>query len=91
VTDAFEWDDANPDHIDEHGVDPDEAGDAVLDPGRVPIRADSSPGEKRRAVIGATEDGRIVVVYTRWRDIIRIVTAYDASERKKRQDRRGRT
>ena len=84
-------DDANLDHIAEHGIEPDEAEDAALDPDRVPARANRSRMEERRAVIGATQEGRIlVVVYTVRGTAVRVVTAYDAGERRKRQYRRGR-
>jgi uncharacterized DUF497 family protein len=45
-------------------------------------------GEERRAIIGATSAGRIiVVVVTRRHDLIRVVTARDADEREKRRYR----
>ena len=62
----FDWDDANIDHIAAHGVSPSEAEDAILDPDRIGAPARSSPTEKRRGIVGTTEQGRILFVsYTR--------------------------
>lgn len=38
----FDWDDANLDHIAEHDVEPEEAGEAVVDPKRVSRAAPQS-------------------------------------------------
>ena len=87
----FDWDDGNIDHVGAHGVTPTEAEDALLDPRRVGGQAQSTPMERRRAIIGATTTGRILyVVYTVTDDTYRIMTAYDASDSQKRQYRRGR-
>jgi uncharacterized protein len=85
----FDWDDANVEHIAEHGVSPTEAEDAILDPDRVPSQARSTPAEKRQGIIGITEDGRVLFVsFTKRAGAIRVVTTYDASDRQRRQYRR---
>ena len=46
-------------------------------------------GEARRAVIGATDAGRILfVVFTRRRSTVRVITARDATPAEKRRYRR---
>jgi uncharacterized protein len=91
LDDDFEWDEANIGHIAAHGVSPTEAEDAILDPRRIGGQAHSTATERRRAVIGATADGRILyVVFTVIGDAYRIITAYDANDRQKRRYRRGR-
>jgi uncharacterized DUF497 family protein len=85
----FDWDDDNIEHISRHGVDPWEAEEALLDPGRIGTPAHNVGGETRRAALGATEAGRILfVVYTRRRGKVRVVTARDAENREKRRYRR---
>ena len=87
----FDWDDDNINHIGAHSATPTEAEDALLDPGRVGGLAHSTATERRRTVVGATTGGRILyVVYTVTDDGYRIITAYDANDRQKRQYRRGR-
>jgi uncharacterized DUF497 family protein len=90
-TPDFDWDEFNIEHIAEHGVTPTEAEDAILDPDRVPSESRNTPTEKRQGLIGMTENGRILFVsMTLRRGAVRVVTAYEASERQKRQYRRGR-
>ena len=87
----FDWDDGNVEHIALHEVEPGEAEDVLLDPDRVPSSAPGAPTERRRGVLGMTTNERILFVsYTIRRGAIRVVTAYEASERQKRQYRRGR-
>ncbi len=87
----FDWDGANIEHIAEHGVSPDEAEEALLDARRIPAASYGVADERRRAVIGVTETGRLlIVVYTRRRNMIRVITASDASDAAKRQYRRRR-
>ena len=86
----FDWDDFNVDHIAEHRVSPTEAEDAILAPDRVQSQARSTARERRRGILGMTENGRILFVnYTVRRGTIQVVTAYEASERQMRQYRRG--
>lgn len=84
----FDWDDANVDHIWEHGITPTEAEDAILDPDRLSGAARSTATERRRGVIGATGAGRILFVSYTIRDgAYRVVTAFDANPAQKRRYR----
>ena len=88
---AFDWDDANIDHLARHGVIPTEAEDAILDPRRVSAVARSTPTEQRTGIVGETEAGRLLfVAFTVRQEMIRVITAYDANERQRRQYRRRR-
>lgn len=53
----FEWDDDNIGHISRHDVEPWEAEEAILDPDRAGASARNVRGERRYAVVGATELG----------------------------------
>jgi uncharacterized protein len=87
----FDWDDSNVEHITRHGVTPTEAEDVILDPRGVSARAHSSEREKRYGVVGRSAAGRLLFVAFIWRDdLIRVVTAYDATESQRRQYRRRR-
>jgi uncharacterized protein len=78
----FDWDASNVSHIARHGVRPEEAEEALLDPGRVGAAAYDVLGEERSAYIGVTEGERLLfVVVTHRRRRIRVVTARDASAR----------
>ena len=79
-TESFDWDAANIEHAALHGVEPEEAEEALLDPGRYHIGDRTVSGERRRVFLGQTTDGRvIVVVYTRRGRWIRVVAARDAT------------
>jgi uncharacterized protein len=81
----FEWDDGNRDHIAEHGVRFWEAEEALEDRRRIRIPAHSG----RRGVVGRTEDGRLLaVLYEDYGDVVRVVTARDASATEQRSYRR---
>lgn len=85
----FEWDDGNLDHIEIHGVTAEEAEEAILDPRRRPASAYSTETEQRRALVGMTENGRILyVVYTMRSGRTRVVTARNATQAERRQYRR---
>jgi uncharacterized protein len=88
----FEWDegeDGNVEHNGAHRVTPTEAEDAILDDDRLRVPAQRNPSERRYAIVGATEAGRILlVVYGIRDDTYRVITAFDASETQKRQYRR---
>ena len=89
MTVEFEWDDANESHIAEHGVTPEEAEEVFFDPSRATIDVYSTATERRRGLVGRTEDGRLLfVVYTRRAGAIRIVTALDATASQERRYRR---
>jgi uncharacterized DUF497 family protein len=87
---TFEWDDGNLPKIAFHRIERDEVEDAFTDPDRVARDASNTPIERRRALIGATEAGRLLtVIYTMRGSRYRVITAYDASERDaRRYDRR---
>jgi uncharacterized DUF497 family protein len=85
----FDWDEDNVDHIAEHGVDPEEAGEVLSSPARIHVPAYSTESEERRAVIGPTEDGRLLfVVIARREGRIRVVSARDATPGEKKRYRR---
>ncbi|MEF2279897.1 BrnT family toxin [Deinococcus sp. YIM 134068] len=69
----FDWDDANEGHIARHGIDPEEAEEAATDPRRVAAPAYRvQGGERRQAVTGKTDGGRLLtVVLTRRGDLCR--------------------
>jgi uncharacterized DUF497 family protein len=84
----FEWDDGNVEHIERHGVTPQEVEEALLDSRRHGTGAYSTAGERRSAVVGATEDGRILFIVYTWRHgRIRVVTARDADQAQRRRYR----
>ncbi len=87
--DEFDWDDDNVEHIARHGVEPGEAEEAALDPGRVVVRR-SRGG--RLALIGMTEAGRVLVVALdrEASGLWRVVTARNASQNEKMSYRRRR-
>jgi uncharacterized DUF497 family protein len=85
----FDWDDANVDHLARHDVTPEEAEGALSDPSRIGAPAYAVEGERRRALIGATEDGRVLfVVFARRGQGVRVVTARNATPSEKRRYRR---
>ena len=91
VTPMFDWDDANVDHIAQHQVRPEEAEEALSDPRRIGATAhhDNDRVEPRRAVLGATIDGRLLfVVYTIRLKKLRVVAARDATATERRRYRR---
>jgi uncharacterized DUF497 family protein len=93
----FLWDDdddpnGNVAHIAEHGVTPTEAEDAILDRWRVAATVRRVPGQqRRRAIVGGTRNGRILlVVYVVREGAFRVITAYDAGDEKSRYRRHRR-
>ena len=84
----FEWDDGNLDPL-RRDITPAEVEEAVLDPRRRPASAYSTEGEERRALVGATEDGRVLyVVYTIRSGRVRVISARNATHSEHRQYRR---
>ena len=93
----FDWDDANRDHIALHGIEPEEAEDAVLDEFALDFPAHRGPNSERRfGVLGRVNKNLILVVileeatmpagasYGQERgDKIRVITAR-AAEKKER-------
>jgi uncharacterized DUF497 family protein len=85
----FDWDEHNIGHIAEHGVDPEEAEQVLRSPARVRVPAHSTESEERRAVVGPTDDGRVLfVVIARREERIRVVSARDATPGEKKRFRR---
>ena len=85
----FEWNDANIEHIARHGVEPEEAEEAMTDPKRVGVAAYNTPFEKRRAFVGKTYGGRILfVMFMKRGSMFRIGMARDATQREKAKYRR---
>jgi len=85
----FDWDDGNVGHLARHGVTRAEAEEALLDPRRIGASAYSTVTERRSAVIGATEDGRVLfVVFTRRGGDVRVIAARDATSKERRRYRR---
>jgi uncharacterized DUF497 family protein len=85
----FDWDEGNLEHCVNHGVSPEEAQEAVLDPRRIGADAYNSKTERRWALIGATEADRVLfVVFTRRSGRIRIISAWNADESDRRRYRR---
>jgi len=77
----FDWDEANVGHVARHGVLPDEAEQVILsDP--VDLGVEFVEGEERYLNIGATAQGRVLLVVTTWReDRVRVVTAFEPIKR----------
>jgi uncharacterized DUF497 family protein len=75
---AFDWDENNVEHVRRHGLEPADVEDAVLDRSRLPVDAHNA-GERRWALLGATDSGRVLfVVFTMRAGAVRVVTARDA-------------
>lgn len=84
----FQWNEANRRHVREAGVEPYEAEEVVLDLHRIGTSAYDVESERRWALLGATEEGRVLfVVFTRREGRIRIITARDAELAEKRRYR----
>ncbi len=82
----FEWDAGNTDHLAVHRIDPEEAEEALLDRHQRPAQAYSTAGERRWAVLGATEARRVLfVVFTRRGRLVRVLSARDATVRERRR------
>ena len=90
----FDWNDGNEEHVLDHGVDPAEVEEVMLDSNRLKDDARNVAGERRETLIGATEDGRVLhVVYTRRGEEgekMRPITACAADETENRRYRIGR-
>ena len=77
----FDWDEANIDHLARHSVLPGEAEQVVVnDP--VDIGMEIVNGEERYLNLGATVQGRVLLVVTTWReDRVRVITAFEPIKR----------
>ena len=75
----FDWDEANRQHIAEHGLTPEEV-ESALDGFTFDIECQDWYDEERFAEVGATARNRYLTIITTWRDDrIRVVTAFDAT------------
>ena len=77
----FDWDEANIGHLARHGVLPEEAEQVILtDP--LDLGMEIVEGEERSLNLGATAQGRVLLVVTTGReDRVRIVTAFEPINR----------
>ena len=72
----FDWDEANVDHLALHGIAPEEA-EQVVEGEPYVLGVELRNGELRRRELGATLDGRILVIVTIARGYkIRVVTGW---------------
>jgi uncharacterized protein len=77
----FDWDEANTSHVARHSVLPEEAEQIILnDP--LDLGIEIVEGEERCLNLGATAQGRVLLVMTTWReDRVRVVTAFEPIKR----------
>jgi uncharacterized protein len=77
----FEWDEANIGHLARHSVLPREAEQVIVnDP--VDLGMEIVEGEERSLSLGATAQGRVLLVVTTWsEDRVRVVTAFETIKR----------
>ena len=77
----FDWDEANIGHMAHHSVLPEEAEQVILnDP--VDLGMEIVEREERYLNLGATIQGRVLLVVTTWReDRVRVVTAFEPIKR----------
>ena len=73
----FDWDEANVGHVARHNVLPEEAEQVILnDP--VDLGLEIVEGEERYLNLGATLQGRVLLVVTTWREHrVRVVTSFE--------------
>jgi uncharacterized DUF497 family protein len=75
---AFEWDDANREHIALHQVSPEDA-EQVIDNDPLDLDTETIDDEQRFSSVGRTDQGRFLLVVTTLRNSrIRVVTAFPA-------------
>jgi uncharacterized DUF497 family protein len=77
----FDWDEANIGHLDRHNALPKEAEQVILN---VPLDLGMElvDGEERYLSLGATVQGRVLLVVTTWREErVRVVTAFEPIKR----------
>ena len=75
----FNWDASNRKHLARHGVKPQEAEQAILDPRMIVVEIEHVGGEERSRVVGMTRKGRVLTLVSTFRgDAIRPITAFDA-------------
>jgi len=67
----------------------DEAEEAMSDPRRRGAPAYNVAGERRRAIVGTTETGRVLYLVYTWREgRVRVLSARDATRIERRRYRR---
>ena len=77
----FDWDDANRDHIAQHGITP-EAAEQVMLNEPLEWERQTRNNEERMQYLGETDFGRVLFVVTTIReDKLRVVTAWSAKEK----------
>jgi uncharacterized DUF497 family protein len=85
----LDWDRHNEEHVLRHGIRPIEAEEAMADPWRAGGADRRVFDERRRAVIGRTRAGSvIVVVFARRGSRLRVITARPATSAEKQRYRR---
>src|SRR6202521_5364704 len=73
----FDWGEANIGHLARHSVLPEEAEQVILNH-PVDVGTEIVEGEERYLNLGATVQGRVLLVVTTWReDRVRVVTAFE--------------
>lgn len=77
----FDWDSANLEHIARHKVEAEEVEEAASDPAALGTPAHRGPlGQRRYGLIGATEAGRVLVIFYEFREArVRVVTVRAAT------------
>jgi uncharacterized DUF497 family protein len=79
----FEWDEENREHIGRHGLRVEDV-EFVLQHRTLDLGLQDWQEEERFSEVGMTASGRVIEVVTTWRgNKVRIVTAYDATKRKR--------
>ncbi len=80
----FDWDAANVEHVQAHGVTPEEAAE-TFSSFRLKTKEQEIDGEARSVFLGQTATGQIlVVVYAVRNGKIRVVTAFSAKRKLRR-------
>ncbi len=81
MSEPFDWDEHNRNHVSEHGVSPEEAEQVVFNE-PLDLELQLRGGEERTVQVGETDADRILVVITTQRKgKIRIVTAFPAKKK----------
>ncbi len=77
----FDWDKANIGHVARHRVQPEEAEQVIVNR-PVDLGMEIVESEERYISLGATLQGRVLIVVTTWReDRVRVVTAFEPIKR----------
>lgn len=79
----FEWDEENREHIARHGLRVEDV-EFALQHRTLDLGLQDWQEEERFSEVGMTASGRVIEVVTTWRgNKVRVVTAYDATKRKR--------